>query len=604
MLHQFRAADVGHLECLGTIDSQEGLGLAPLSLLSFKIAIPRRGRHRARPNTSISNRPWSMAELGRLLASARSMLGTIGAASAGQWWEAFLLVLLGTGCEIEKLIRALPAAFDRRSGTLSLGDQVYDLHPLALFALASLVPETEAGPTLFPRNGLRGGDPGFFLPFLRRNFRKLLWRVNLSTHKSALFNRVRKTARSVPNILDRVDMHVACELRRDPPRFAGPRARRRAARGRRREKQRRKRAALRAAAVRQQAAYARRTVRHPNTGRRRRAPGQGPIHDDPRPEVLLIANGSPRSLRRVFREEYHPRRLAAAREDSAQDYEIAIEHLSWFCACEVTLDQLSDGLIERFMGFLVKSGRSASTANGQAGCIYTLWRFAFAERLLDDLPRKRHKLPLMKRLPEAWSIDEFGRLLRAAEETRGWIGDVPAATFWPAFLLTLYDTGLRVAAALALPTSALDAYGWLTAPAHCQKQRAEQSFRLHPQTLRALSELALAGDKLFPVPWLHPKPRLNMRLREILIGAGLPHGKRDLFHRIRRTTASYIADAAGDEMAQRQLGHSSVNLTRSNYIDPRKVHRRIELADLIQRPQWKSARADQQNDAGEQKAAQ
>lgn len=536
----------------------------------------RRGDRPARTSKAL----WSIEELNRIFHSARFMPGMIGTAWADHWWTAFLLTMLDTGAGLMDLLMLAPSAFNRRAGVLTVGSRACPLRPVALSALLAIAPEGNSAINLFPRTVDRAGRPNKFLRRLRSNLRKLLWRAGLPITKPNLFVRLRSTARQSPGAIDEINLLAAFELRRNPPRFAGARARRRTARARRREANRRRDPLPRGSTGRR-----RTTVKRPRAlVRTPRAPG--PLFRDPRPDVLLIRNDSPRTLRRVFREEYSPRRLAGKARDSIQDHETAIERLSWFCAADVTIDQLSDALLERFMGWCLKSGRSASTANGAAGSIYTLWRFAFSEGLLDRQPRKRHKMAVAKRLPEAWSLEEFGRLLRAASETEGWIGSVPASIWWPPLLLLLFDTGLRINAVLMLAPSALDAHGWLTVPAEFQKQKTAQSMHLHADTLRSLMGLRASGDRLFPTPWKSPVVQLRRRFRRIVKRAGLPSGPRDMFHKIRRTTATYIADATCDEMAQRQLGHSSVSLTRAAYIDPRKIHRRIELADVMQRPQW------------------
>jgi len=54
-------------------------------------------------------------------------------------------------------------------------------------------------------------------------------------------------------------------------------------------------------------------------------------------------------------------------------------------------------------------------------------------------------------------------------------------------ILTLYETGLRIQATLELKTTDIDFNtGWLTIPADHQKQKAEQAFPLHAETLKAI----------------------------------------------------------------------------------------------------------------------
>jgi integrase len=295
-----------------------------------------------------------------------------------------------------------------------------------------------------------------------------------------------------------------------------------------------------------------------------------------------------RVIRAYFDSVYWPRRSAFCCAGSERDYTSAINALCRFSACEVTLDQLSEDLFERFAGARLRAGRSAATVNKNISMIAALWRFAFRKRVLDDLPRDLEKIPEFKRLPEAWSVDQFAIILDAAAATKGTICAAPADHFFLALLLTLYDTGLRIGAVLKLSVEALDAERrWLTIPAEFQKQKAGQALLLDAKTVELLRTLPRNGsDRLFPVHrWKHPIVALERRYRRILQGAGLPSGRRDLFHKIRRTNATYTADAEGEQAAQRQLGHSSVSMTRRNYIDPRLLTRDRNAA-LIPRPNW------------------
>jgi integrase len=309
----------------------------------------------------------------------------------------------------------------------------------------------------------------------------------------------------------------------------------------------------------------------------------------PDTSVVLIQNycRADRTLRNYFYSVYWPRRSPFCCEGSMRDYTSAINAICRFSACEVTLDQLSDDLLERFAGWRLTAGRSAATANKNQSMIAALWRFAWRKRAIDDLPRDVEKIPEFKRLPEAWSVDQFAQILDAASTTEGMICEAPASHFFPALLLTLYDTGLRIGTTLKLPLSALGEDGWLSVPPEIQKHKTGQAFRVDPKTLELLRSLPRGNsDRLFPAHrWRYPCVALERRYRKILKRAGLPSGARDLFHKIRRTNATYTADSAGEEAAQKQLGHSHVGLTRRSYIDPRLLKRDQNVASLP-RPAW------------------
>ena len=68
--------------------------------------------------------------------------------------------------------------------------------------------------------------------------------------------------------------------------------------------------------------------------------------------------------------------------------------------------------------------------------------------------------------------------------------------------------------------------------------------------------------------------------RDILRRAGLPSDAKDLFHKIRKTTASYIKAAGGNPTDR--LGHSSDQVTKA-YLDPR-IAQPPRAVNLLPRP--------------------
>jgi len=110
----------------------------------------------------------------------------------------------------------------------------------------------------------------------------------------------------------------------------------------------------------------------------------------------------------------------------------------------------------------------------------------------------------------------------------------------------------------------------LRVPAELQKQNADQVFDLPDGCVTSVLTILNFHEcrQLFPWPYDQNRedwPALVARFRKILRAAGLPSGRKDLFHKIRRTTASHLAKAGGDATAM--LGHSSEAVTLG-YLDP------------------------------------
>jgi len=291
------------------------------------------------------------------------------------------------------------------------------------------------------------------------------------------------------------------------------------------------------------------------------------------------------TLRQFFRRRYAPVRLAAGSPGTIQQYEVALNHLEHFRGHDPTLGELDAELVAGCLAALVGRGRSPATVNKIRAHVLAVWRYAIRRGLITRPPDvDRFREP--KRVPEAWTIDQFSAILQAASKTPGRIDGVPASVWWPALLLVLYETGLRITPIMRLGRAQFDATaGTLFVPAELQKQKADQLLYLSHDVAAAVAEVLEAHSRewILPWPWDRSGPQwaaLNRHYRRILRRAGLPTGRRDLFHRVRRTTASYIEAAGGN--AQYQLGHSSRAVTEA-YLDPR-ICRTTRQVDLLPRP--------------------
>ena len=179
-------------------------------------------------------------------------------------------------------------------------------------------------------------------------------------------------------------------------------------------------------------------------------------------------------------------------------------------------------------------------------------------------------------MPSAWTMEELGRILDEARKQKtpktGML--YPPGLFFTALILTAYDTGLRLGSLLGIERA-----GWkperleISVEAEATKAGVAQSFRVSEQTRDAITTMLAAAKsgetptRLYPWPVRHDG--IFEAYRGILKRAGLyVKGKNNLFHKLRRTAASHLTAAIGIEGACRQLGHSSVEMTR-RYVDPR-----------------------------------
>lgn len=536
-------------------------------LLEEVPALPRwRGRF-DRPAT----RTWEAGELTILFGAVRTLRGTVAGVPAANWWKALLLAVLDTQQPAAPLLALPGPAFDQAAGTLTLGMYVFVLHRLTAAAIAQLA--TVAGPRLLPwelDESASAGGNAYCMLF--HDFRALLKRAGLSAGRLDLFRRLQITGEEDPDIIDKIDWRHSFPL----PHGAdeSPSA-----------KPRRRRGNPRWAAAGNISLATNAKQRKPKDSPEVRCPHCGALS---RLDVYLIDNPSDRTVRHFFETVYVPRRLAHGSPGSAVAFRATINRLKEFCLTDATLEGLSDDLVEEFLVYWRLRGRAADSLKRMRGDLLCLWRFAWRKKRIETQPRDIDEIRTPKRLPEAWSVDELDRLLTVAASIEGKVGEIPASLFWPALLLTAIETGLRKSALMSLQVRHFDAErGWVRALAEDQKQKADQDLPISEQTVRLILATQPAGRELiFPWPFTDPHT-LDVRLRALLRQAGLPHDRRSLWHRFRRTAATFTADLAGEIEAQRLCGHASIQTTRK-YLDIRKMRRarHIDNPEMM-RPNWK-----------------
>ncbi|HVW36351.1 MAG TPA: tyrosine-type recombinase/integrase, partial [Pirellulales bacterium] len=319
-------------------------------------------------------------------------------------------------------------------------------------------------------------------------------------------------------------------------------------------------------------------------------------------DVYAIASDSPRTLRRFFRDVYYPRRLKPfdASEGTVDRYESIFNRLAAFVGAEVTLDGLAaPGFLEDVQGWMIATGRSPHTVNGVIAHLRALWRYAKRKELAGGNPDFIDKLTVRKKDPEAWSLEELGRILAAATTLRGRFNGLPYNRLLPAFMLVLFDTALRAGAAIQIRTNDLGSDGRLAVDAATQKHKMDQSWRLTSQTLAAIELLSPASrEMLFAGPYRRPGERaprkevilvwrrLSKALKRACRIAGVA-GAKPGFHKIRRTSATQACAVGGRALAVAHCGHSHESVTAA-YIDPRFIQR-PDVVALLPRPDYQPA---------------
>jgi integrase len=281
------------------------------------------------------------------------------------------------------------------------------------------------------------------------------------------------------------------------------------------------------------------------------------------------------TLSAFFAEFYRPRRLLDGSPLTLQQYAVTLRKFSAFLGRPAQITDLDEDRLTEFLSTLT-GHLSACSVNSARKHLLALANFANRKGFLAEAPDVA-KVRLPKRIPVAYTAEQIGQLLSACRDIKGLINGVPGTLFWSAAFLVLYDTGIR-----AGPLWLLTWGDWqppsLLVRAETQKHKADQLLRVREQTAEAIEAIRQPPrDRIFDWPY---SDRIKyVRIKRIFKSAGLPHGRRDLCQRIRRTTATLMHDAGAD--ATTQLGHSSDRITREHYLDQSHT---VQAADVLPEP--------------------
>ncbi|KKN80831.1 hypothetical protein LCGC14_0326380 [marine sediment metagenome] len=287
----------------------------------------------------------------------------------------------------------------------------------------------------------------------------------------------------------------------------------------------------------------------------------------------------PTKLSTFYVDVYRPRRQPSGKRGTAKNYLATLAHFQKYLDRDPHLEDLIENTLHGFRAWLVAKPELGNvTVNFHITRLLTLARYAFRKGVLDEEPDV-HPLQEPKRVPVAFRVNQISKMLESATLTPGRIGEIAACDWWMAFIQVLYWTGLRKGAALAIEQANVDRQGsFVLVFAETQKQNADQVFRLPADCMVAI-EVIWEPPRRLLFPWPHSDSTFYVHFRRLLTKAELPSSRRDLCHKIRRTTYSY--SKLGGIDAGHQLGHHSDQSAR--YEDPTITQQR-QAADVLPSP--------------------
>jgi len=291
----------------------------------------------------------------------------------------------------------------------------------------------------------------------------------------------------------------------------------------------------------------------------------------------MIAMGMP--LAAFFEDVYLPERLVGAADGTLYQYRLTVMQWTRHVGT-LGMAGIDEARLGQFSRARLDDGAGPPTVNKDLRVLRALLHWAHRRGSITSVPEFSF-LREDREEPKAFLAEEYGLIIDAARSATGLIGGLPAADWWESILLAGWDTGGRLGAMLAVRSPDLSLLaGTLYLRASTQKQGRGQLLHLHASTVEVCRRIWDDGRELV-WPWPYGRDVLYRYFRRVLAAAGVEtfSGTGSLFHRIRKSTASYVAAAGGNPTLQ--LGHSAESVTR-RYLDPRICT--PNAADLIPRP--------------------
>ena len=267
-----------------------------------------------------------------------------------------------------------------------------------------------------------------------------------------------------------------------------------------------------------------------------------------------------------FEDLYRPKRLFGKSQNSVRLHRHSIRSFGRTLGHEPTLADLTEANLLRHMQRVVANQRSRATANKDRAQLVAEWKLAYQMGLVETWPDVA-KFPEPDRVPTAWLASDLRKLFQQISAERGTFCGIPRSLWWRTLILTCLDTGERINPVFQSRWSWLDGR-WLLMPAEARKGgRRDRKYLLSQPTLDGIAKIrSLQRDAKRIFAWDRCPMYIWVLYGKLLQDAGLPHGRKDKFHRLRKTVASVVYAAGLDP--QDALDHQDRRTTQA-YLDPR-----------------------------------
>jgi integrase len=307
------------------------------------------------------------------------------------------------------------------------------------------------------------------------------------------------------------------------------------------------------------------------------------------------------TLRAFFLRHYQPAFLRA-KPKSVELCLTALNHVAAWMGHDPTLSEITPVTLASFVRWLAaRPGRSPKTASKNYRHLRAICGYAAQLELMPPIPRLRMPAGTATAAEEeedvpAFTLTEIEAILGQAVGLKGETAGRRDADLWVALVLSLYNTALRIAAALSLRWADYDAAAkCFDVRRSTQKTKKAQCVGITSQTAAYVERLRRPGarpdDPIWPWPaHKESQRRLCRLLRGMMRAAHVGDVKGKVFHRFREACATElkIRDLEGTlpkGAATEQLGHSSERTTNDSYIAKKRLPRKaLRHCDALQLP--------------------
>lgn len=257
-----------------------------------------------------------------------------------------------------------------------------------------------------------------------------------------------------------------------------------------------------------------------------------------------------------------------------QNLRLAVDAFTRF-AGQVEITNLCDDLLNRWLVELANDGKARWTIKNARASILALWRAAVAEGLTTVEPKRVRTIAIPRTLPEAWDLAQLRMLLAASQAFGGHFKLLPVkrAAYWRAFILTAYDTGLRLLDLERIRTEQVGDGGALAITQN--KTGWPILCHLRPETIAAI-RATYPPERPLLFGGVLKRRHLYTHWSALVAKAGLSGGTRKL----RKTSATWV-EAVSPGSAMAHLGHRTPGLAYAHYVDRRLLNQNRPMPPSI-----------------------